>query len=264
MEPDEAPDRKRRASPVAWTVIGDLPCVVCHYNLRSMVGPELVCPECGVSMDLRDGSLWDGHALTVPSRAHTRWPIEAAIAGSAWFLTLVFAVGAIAAWSIISVPGVFATLVSVVMLAIWLLSIRGWLRTCTRPARARRILVMTHLSIVCGMTMITTGSFMFIAIMRTGSTVSAGLLVITLASGLASLASLAAAAAMIHRGASDGLFRDPGDATHLPVHREPIAPPSAPTVSSRADVRHGHANAGESERLVMQEGDDLDHIRSLG
>lgn len=47
------------AEQTPWLVVGDLPCLECGYCLRGLVGPVIMCPECGEPNNLRNSLPWE-------------------------------------------------------------------------------------------------------------------------------------------------------------------------------------------------------------
>ncbi len=68
----ETPDRR-------WLLIRDIPCLACKYNLRGLVGPIVLCPECGHGNDLRRPDQWQTKELPRGVRQRPHWPATAVL-----------------------------------------------------------------------------------------------------------------------------------------------------------------------------------------
>ncbi|MAE63847.1 MAG: hypothetical protein CMJ18_06200 [Phycisphaeraceae bacterium] len=73
------------------TIVRDVTCVACEYNLRGLQGPVVKCPECGAVTDVAAlvASRWGGPWYRAPGFDRLARPLAVAVVG--WLLTVFMA-----------------------------------------------------------------------------------------------------------------------------------------------------------------------------
>ncbi len=129
-----------------WLIHGDLNCLSCQYNMRGLVGPIVVCPECGSKNDLTDDQPWKSKALPLGIKVREHWPAHATLLG---VLLLIMGLPAmLIVFSIRTINiGTFVTTAVVLVCALgWAHSCRKWIRSCRNQVWATMILIVLFFS----------------------------------------------------------------------------------------------------------------------
>ncbi len=127
-----------------WFIHDDLGCVGCQTNLRSLVGPVVVCPECGQLNDLARPELWRRVSLPLGMREGRQLPAHALVLAlvlpiGIWICVAMFRTGKAELYVQV---GVWAG--TMVMMGFWVKHCWRWLGTCDSKKWGWGLLITLH------------------------------------------------------------------------------------------------------------------------
>ena len=129
----ETPDRR-------WLLTGNLPCLGCQYNMRGLVGPIVLCPECGHRNDLRQPEKWQSRQLPLGVCKRSHWPATAVLMS---LCSLPFAPLVI---GYLKHGNFWPAVLLILAVAAWLWNCYRFVRSCSSAVWAIGILLTLHLA----------------------------------------------------------------------------------------------------------------------
>ncbi|MFW5653240.1 MAG: hypothetical protein ACOC0P_04270 [Planctomycetota bacterium] len=129
-------------------VVGDLECLHCGYNLRGLIGPGVMCPECQSLNDLRDATPWRNRLH--PAGLTNHIPNRVSDVMTAAFLIMPIGGFKVSSWVTgpVLLESTSFTIALMLVTCFWFNRATRFLQAWTRPAAAIQVLIALHVGIL--------------------------------------------------------------------------------------------------------------------